>query len=116
MTSMMVKYPHIDGVFTINDPTATGANIAADRAEREEFFIVSVDGSPLAVDMLGDPNTRFAATVAQNPRRMAELAKARHAAALRAASTHLPTGEFARIALATTWLREFGLTTMVIER
>jgi ribose transport system substrate-binding protein len=74
MTGMMVKYPHIDGVFTINDPTATGANIAADRAERKEFFIVSVDGSPQAVDVLGDPNTRFAATVAQNPRRMAELA------------------------------------------
>ena len=74
MTGMMVKYPHLDGVFTINDPTATGANIAADRAERKEFLIVSVDGSPLAVDVLDDPDTRFAATVAQNPRRMAELA------------------------------------------
>lgn len=74
MTAMMVKYPHIDGVFTINDPTATGANIAADRAERKEFFIVSIDGSPLAVDLLSNPGTRFAATVAQNPRRMAELA------------------------------------------
>lgn len=74
MTGMMVKYSHIDGVFAINDPTATGANIAADRADRGEFFIVSVDGSPLAVDVLGSPDTRFAATVAQNPRGMAELA------------------------------------------
>ena len=54
MTAMMVKHPHIDGVFTINDPTATGANIAADRLREE--------------------GTRFAATVAQNPRGMAELA------------------------------------------
>lgn len=74
MTAMMVKHPHIDGVFTINDPTATGANIAADRAGRKEFFIVSVDGSPVAVDLLREEGTRFAATVAQNPRGMAELA------------------------------------------
>ena len=74
MTGMMVKYPRLDGVFTINDPTATGANIAADRAGRREFFIVSVDGSPLAVDVLDDPDTRFAATVAQYPKRMAALA------------------------------------------
>ncbi len=46
MTSLLAANPKIDGVFAINDPTAIGADLAAKQAQRHEFFIVGVDGSP----------------------------------------------------------------------
>ncbi len=46
MTSLLAANPKIDGVFAINDPTAIGADLAAKQAQRNEFFIVGVDGSP----------------------------------------------------------------------
>jgi len=76
MTDMLTKYPRLGAAFAINDPTAIGADIAAARARRTEFFIVSVDGSPLGAETLGQPGTRLAATVAQSPRVMAEKAVA----------------------------------------
>lgn len=48
MTSLLAANPKIDGVFAINDPTAIGADLAAKQAQRNEFFIVGVDGSPTA--------------------------------------------------------------------
>ncbi len=74
MTGMLAKYAHLDAVFAINDPTAIGADIAADRAGRREFFVVAVDGSPLAADVLKSNGTRVAATVTQHPGLMAERA------------------------------------------
>lgn len=47
MTSLLAANPKIDGVFAINDPTAIGADLAAKQAQRNEFFIVGVDGSPM---------------------------------------------------------------------
>jgi ribose transport system substrate-binding protein len=74
MTEMLTKYPHIDAVFAVNDLIGIGADIAADWDGRNEFFIVSVDGSPPAVAALKDPDTRVVASVAQRPRQMAEKA------------------------------------------
>jgi ribose transport system substrate-binding protein len=74
MSAMLAKYPHLDAVFAINDLVGIGADIAADWANRRDFFIVSVDGSPPGVAALKDPNMRIAASVAQYPRRMAEKA------------------------------------------
>jgi len=74
MTDALMKYPRLDAAFAINDPTAIGANIAAARATRSEFFIVSVDGSPRGVEVLRQADTRLVATVTQRPWQMAEMA------------------------------------------
>lgn len=67
MTELLGKHPRVDAVFTINDPTALGAERAASQAGRSEFFIVSVDGSPRVVRSMRAPNARIAATIAQRP-------------------------------------------------
>jgi ribose transport system substrate-binding protein len=74
MTDALLRHPHLDAVFAINDPTAIGANFAAARAGRMEFFVVSIDGSPDGAKVLREPGTRLAATVMQNPRLMVETA------------------------------------------
>ncbi|NVK41383.1 MAG: ABC transporter substrate-binding protein [Oceanospirillaceae bacterium] len=74
MTALMTAYPDIQGVFAINDPSALGAEQAARQAGRDSFVIVSVDGSPAAVERLQQPDSRLQATAAQFPRRIAEQA------------------------------------------
>lgn len=73
MTALMLSYPKIDAVFAINDPSALGADLAAHHAGRDEFFIVSIDGAPSAIDVLGRPDSRLRATAAQDPQVMAML-------------------------------------------
>ena len=72
MTNLLIAFPKIDAVFAINDPTATGADLAARQAQRTEFFITGVDGAPVAVEALKDKDSLFLATAAQNPLRMAK--------------------------------------------
>jgi len=74
MTALMTAYPDIQGVFTINDPTALGAEQAAHQAGRNNFFIVSVDGSPAAFEQLREPDSLLEASAAQFPGRIAERA------------------------------------------
>ncbi|QWA10234.1 ABC transporter substrate-binding protein [Sodalis ligni] len=74
MTSLLAANPHIDGVFAINDPTAIGADLAAKQAQRSEFFIVGIDGSPDGEEALKRPNSLFVATPAQDPQVMAARA------------------------------------------
>ena len=74
MTSLLAANPRIDGVFAINDPTAIGADLAAKQAQRNEFFIVGVDGSPDAEEALKRENSLFIATPAQDPQVMAAKA------------------------------------------
>jgi ribose transport system substrate-binding protein len=74
MSDLLTAFPHIDAVFAINDPTAIGCDLAAKQAQRKEFFIVGVDGSPDIVPFLKDPNSLIAATAAQDPYLMAEEA------------------------------------------
>jgi ribose transport system substrate-binding protein len=57
MTSLLAANPKIDGVFAINDPTAIGADLAAKQAQRSEFFIVGVDGSPDGEEALKRENS-----------------------------------------------------------
>ncbi len=59
MTSLLAANPKIDGVFAINDPTAIGADLAAKQAQRNEFFIVGVDGSPDGEEALKRENSLF---------------------------------------------------------
>lgn len=62
MTSLLAAHPKIDAVFAINDPTGIGADLAAKQAQRNEFFIVGVDGSPDAEEALKRDNNLFVST------------------------------------------------------
>lgn len=74
MTSLLAAYPKIDAVFAINDPTGIGADLAAKQAQRKEFFIVGVDGSPDAEVALKRTDNLFVSTPAQDPQVMASKA------------------------------------------
>ncbi|UTW12843.1 ABC transporter substrate-binding protein [Marinobacterium rhizophilum] len=74
MTALMTAHPDIQGVFTINDPSALGAEQAAHQAGRSNFVIVSIDGSPAALEQLSNPASLLEATAAQFPGRIAERA------------------------------------------
>ncbi len=70
MESILTANQQIDAVFTINDEEAVGVQIAQEQAGRiDEFFIVSVDGAPSAVDLLKAGGS-FAGTSAQFPNTM----------------------------------------------
>jgi ribose transport system substrate-binding protein len=74
MTDLLITYRHLDAVFAVNDPTAMGCDLAAQKAGRNEFFIVGVDGSPEAVEALKRKQSLFEATSAQDPYVMAQKA------------------------------------------
>ena len=74
MTSLLAAYPKIDAVFAINDPTGICADLAAKQAQRKEFFIVGVDGSPDAEVALKRTDNLFVSTPAQDPQVMASKA------------------------------------------
>src|ERR1700732_325925 len=74
MSDLLTAFTRIDAVFAINDPTAIGCDLAAKQAQRKEFFIVGVDGSPDIVPFLKDPASLIAATAAQDPYLMAQEA------------------------------------------
>ncbi|URK04543.1 ABC transporter substrate-binding protein [Pasteurella multocida] len=71
MTSLLIAHPKIDAVFAINDPTAIGADLAAKQAQRNEFFIMGVDGSPDGEEALKLSDSLFHGTPAQDPQVMA---------------------------------------------
>ncbi|MCQ9122810.1 ABC transporter substrate-binding protein [Rodentibacter caecimuris] len=71
MTSLLIAHPKIDAVFAINDPTAIGADLAAKQAQRNEFFIMGVDGSPDGEEALKLSDSLFRGTPAQDPQVMA---------------------------------------------
>ncbi|GJH42348.1 ABC transporter substrate-binding protein [Pasteurella canis] len=71
MTSLLIAHPKIDAVFAINDPTAIGADLAAKQAQRGEFFIMGVDGSPDGEEALKLSDSLFRGTPAQDPQVMA---------------------------------------------
>jgi ribose transport system substrate-binding protein len=74
MTDLLTANKKIDAVFAINDPTGIGCDLAAKQANRNEFFIVGVDGSPDAVAALKSKGSLFEATPAQDPYAMAQKA------------------------------------------
>ena len=49
MSDLLTTFPDIDAVFAINDPSGVGADLAANQAKRDDFFIVGVDGAPEAI-------------------------------------------------------------------
>ena len=67
MTHLLLAYPELKGVFTINDPSALGAEQAALAAGRDDLVIVSVDGAPEVKERMRTGDTLIKGTAAQFP-------------------------------------------------
>lgn len=74
MSDLLTTFPNIDAVFAINDPSGVGADLAANQAKRDDFFIVGVDGAPEAIEAIASEDSVYAATATQDPRGMTEKA------------------------------------------
>jgi ribose transport system substrate-binding protein len=61
-------------VFTINDPQAIGADLAAKQLNRTDLFITSVDGAPDIETSLKQKGNLIEASAAQDPYAMAQKA------------------------------------------
>lgn len=70
-TDMLTANADVDGIFAINDPSALGATLAVQQANRGNILITGVDGSPEAVAELKKPNSPFIGTAAQDPGKIA---------------------------------------------
>lgn len=66
-TDMITANPNIVGIFGVNDPTALGANLAAQQANKSDLIITGVDGSPEAVAEMSKSSSMFKGTAAQDP-------------------------------------------------
>ncbi|AWM86360.1 ABC transporter substrate-binding protein [Microvirga sp. 17 mud 1-3] len=69
--SLLTRFPKIDAIFAINDPTAIGASLAAKQLNRNEFIITSVDGAPDIESELKSGNSLIKASASQDPYVMA---------------------------------------------
>lgn len=74
MTDILTTFPKIDAVFAINDPSGIGVDLAANQAQRKDFFIVGVDGAPEAIEAIASKEGLYAATATQSPRGMTQKA------------------------------------------
>ena len=73
MQGHLTRFPHVDAVFTINDPQAVGSDLAAKQLGRSEFIITSVDGAP-DIETALKGNTLVQASASQDPYQMARIA------------------------------------------
>jgi ribose transport system substrate-binding protein len=71
--SLLTRFPKIDAVFAINDPTAIGVNLAAKQLGRSEFIITAVDGAPDIENELKDKTSLIKASSSQDPYKMAGM-------------------------------------------
>lgn len=67
MQGLLTRFPQINGVFGINDPTSIGADLAAKQLKRDEMKIVSVDGAPDIEAALKQPGSLIIASASQDP-------------------------------------------------
>ena len=74
MTDILTTFPKIDAVFAINDPSGIGVDLAANQAQRKDFFIVGVDCAPEAIKAIASKEGLYAATATQSPRGMTQKA------------------------------------------
>jgi ribose transport system substrate-binding protein len=65
MQTLLTRFPDVNGVFSINDQMAIGANLAAKQLNRT-LAITGIDGSPEAEEAL-KTDTMFVGTAAQSP-------------------------------------------------
>ena len=73
MIGLLTANPELDGVFTINDPQAIGADLAAKQLGRTDLLITSVDGAP-DIEQALKSETLIEASSAQDPYTMAQMA------------------------------------------
>jgi len=74
MIGLLTAFDHVDAVFTINDPQAIGADLAAKQLGRKDLIITSVDGAPDIEAALKQPGNLVQASSAQDPFAMAQKA------------------------------------------
>lgn len=74
MSRLLSRNRELDGVFSINDPTALGASAAAMMQGETSLLIASIDGSPAVVEALLEGHGPLLTTAAQFPRYMGERA------------------------------------------
>lgn len=74
MQGLLTRFPHIDGVFAINDPSAIGCDLAAKQLHRTDLKIASVDGSPDIEASLKQSGSLVIASASQDPYTMAQKA------------------------------------------
>ena len=72
--ALLTRFPHVDAIFAINDPSAIGANLAAKQLHRTDLFITSVDGAPDIEAQLKDKSSLILASASQDPYAMAQIA------------------------------------------
>lgn len=74
-TDMLTANPDVTGIFGMNDPSALGAVLAVEQADKAEQIVVTgVDGSPEAVEELKREGSPFIGTATQSPGVMVERA------------------------------------------
>lgn len=74
-TDMLTAHPEVTGIFGMNDPSALGATLAVQQADKASQIIVTgVDGSPEAVAELKQSGSPFIGTATQSPGKMVEQA------------------------------------------
>jgi ribose transport system substrate-binding protein len=66
MSGDLTRFSDIQAVFTVDDPQAVGANLAATQLHRSDFIITSVDGAPDIVNALKS-KTLIQASASQDP-------------------------------------------------
>lgn len=76
LKALLSEYNDIAAVFAINDPSAVGAELLAQRSGRRNIYIASVDGAPIVQNTLRNSSALITATAAQYPDLMAEKAVA----------------------------------------
>ena len=74
MQGLLTRFPEIDAVFGVNDPTAIGAQLAAQQLDRDEMIIGGVDGSPDFVEALQQEGSLLVASASQDPYAMSQRA------------------------------------------
>ncbi len=74
MIGLLTAFDSVDAVFTINDPQAIGADLAAKQLGRKNLIITSVDGAPDIETALKQPGNLVEASSAQDPFAMAQKA------------------------------------------
>lgn len=74
-TDMLTATPDVQGIFGMNDPSALGAVLAVQQANKADTVkVTGVDGSPEAVAELKQPESPFIGTATQNPAEMVRKA------------------------------------------
>lgn len=76
-TDMLTAHPNVKGIFGMNDPSALGAVLAVQQADKAgQIVVTGVDGSPEAVAELKQAGSPFIGTATQAPGKMVEQALA----------------------------------------